>query len=139
MSIYSTRVVATGGRDGSIRSEDGHLDLSLTLPTALGGKGTGTNPEQLFAGGYAACFGNAVIHVTRKTAKIQDDAVVVTADVSLNPNGEGGFALGVALSVTIKGVEQAAAEEIVAAAHAVCPYSNAIRGNVDVAITVLTT
>ena len=138
-TLYSTKVTAIGGRSGSIRSEDGVLDLSLALPAALGGKGGATNPEQLFAAGYAACFENAVIHVTRaKATKIGDDDIEVTADVGLSPNGAGGFVLSVALDVTIKGVDQATADEIVAAAHAVCPYSNAVKGNVDVKLSVAT-
>lgn len=138
-ALYTTKVTAIGGRSGTVRSEDGLLDLSLAMPTALGGKGGATNPEQLFAAGYAACFENAVIHVTRnKDAKVRDNDIVVVAEVGMSPNGSGGFALSVALDVTISGVEQAVAEEIVQAAHAVCPYSNAVRGNIDVAITVAT-
>ncbi|MES2097710.1 MAG: organic hydroperoxide resistance protein [Pseudomonadota bacterium] len=134
--LYSTRVTAIGGRSGTVRSEDGILALQLAMPKELGGKGGATNPEQLFAAGYAACFENAVIHVTRgKDSKIDDDQIQVVATVGLSPNG-GGFALSVALDVAITGVDQATAEEIVAAAHAVCPYSNAVKGNVDVAITV---
>ncbi|SFJ71758.1 peroxiredoxin, Ohr subfamily [Bosea sp. OK403] len=138
-TLYSTRVTAIGGRSGTIRSEDGLLDLSLALPKAMGGKGGATNPEQLFAAGYAACFENAVIHVTRnKAAKVKDDDIVVIAEVALLPNGSGGFVLSVALDVAITGLDQATAEEIVQAAHATCPYSNAVKGNIDVAITVTT-
>ncbi|PZU64013.1 organic hydroperoxide resistance protein [Sphingobium sp.] len=136
-TLYNTKVTAIGGRSGTVRSEDGLLDLSLALPSALGGKGGATNPEQLFAAGYAACFENAVIHVTRnKDAKVKDDDIVVVADVGMSANGSGGFALSVALDVAISGIDQAAAEDIVQAAHAVCPYSNAVKGNVDVVITV---
>lgn len=138
-ALYSTKVTAIGGRSGRVHSEDGLLDLSLALPSALGGKGGATNPEQLFAAGYAACFENAVIHVTRnKDARVSDDDIVVVADVGLSPNGSGGFGLSVSLDVTIAGLDQATAEEIVQAAHAVCPYSNAVKGNVEVAITVAT-
>jgi Ohr subfamily peroxiredoxin len=109
------------------------------MPSSLGGKGGATNPEQLFAAGYAACFGNAVIHVTRnKDTKIRDDDVEVAATVGLAPNGGGGFALSVALDVMLAGVNQAKAEEIVAEAHRVCPYSNATRGNIEVALSVRT-
>lgn len=105
----------------------------------LTAKGGATNPEQLFAAGYAACFENAVIHVTRnKAAKVRDDDIVVTAEVALSPNGSGGFVLSVGLDVAITGLDQAAAEEIVQAAHATCPYLNAVKGNIDVAITVTT-
>ncbi|WOF44981.1 organic hydroperoxide resistance protein [Sphingopyxis indica] len=136
-ALYSTRVTAIGGRSGTITSDDGLLDLPLALPKELGGKGGATNPEQLFAAGYAACFENAVIHVTRnKDAKVKDDDIVVIGTVGMEPNGSGGFALTVGLDVTITGLDQAAAEEVVEAAHQVCPYSNAVRGNVDVAISV---
>lgn len=135
--LYTTNVVAIGGRSGTVRSDDGALDLELALPKELGGKGGATNPEQLFAAGYAACFENAVIHVTRaQTDKVRDNDIVVEAQVGLLPNGAGGFRLAVTLDVEIKGLDQAKAEEVVAAAHVVCPYSNAIKGNVDVAINV---
>lgn len=138
-ALYTTKVTAVGGRSGTVRSEDGILDLSLAMPKELGGKGGATNPEQLFAAGYAACFENAVIHVTRgKAVKVRDNDIEVIADVGLQPAAGGGFALTVALDVTIAGVDQAQAEEIVQAAHAVCPYSNAVRGNVDVALNVST-
>lgn len=136
-TLYSTKVTAVGGRAGTVRSDDGLLDLSLALPTPLGGKGDATNPEQLFAAGYAACFENAVIHVTRSASdKVKDDDIVVVAEVGMQPNGAGGFALTVALDVTITGLDQATAEDVVAKAHAVCPYSNAVKGNIDVAIAV---
>nr|ART37985.1 F53 [uncultured bacterium] len=138
-TLYSTTVTAVGGRNGTARSNDGLLDLRLALPNGLGGKGGATNPEQLFAAGYAACFGNAVIHVTRnKEKKIRDDDVEVVATVGMSPNGAGGFGLSVKLDVTIAGVDQASAEEIVADAHRACPYSNAVRDNVDVALSVST-
>ncbi|MCE4369637.1 organic hydroperoxide resistance protein [Xanthomonas hortorum] len=138
-TLYSTKVTAIGGRAGTVRSDDGLLELPLALPTGLGGKGGATNPEQLFAAGYAACFENAVIHVARgQGAKVKDQDIEVTAEVGLEPNGSGGFQLLAALDVVIAGLDQAAAEALVRAAHSVCPYSNAVRGNVDVAITVST-
>ena len=138
-TLYSATVNAIGGRNGTVRSTDGLLDLKLALPKKLGGKEDATNPEQLFAAGYAACFGNAVIHVTRsKQQKIRDEDVEVVATVGLAPNGSGGFALTVALDVTLAGVDQKTAEAFVAEAHKVCPYSNATRGNIDVAISVKT-
>ena len=137
--LYSTRVVAVGGRSGTVRSDDGLLDLNLAIPAGLGGKGGATNPEQLFAAGYAACFENAVIHVTRtKADRIGDDDIEVAATVGLEPNDKKGFSLTVAMEVTIAGVDQATAEAIVQQAHAVCPYSNAVRGNIDVAFQVRT-
>ncbi|QKJ94661.1 organic hydroperoxide resistance protein [Agrobacterium pusense] len=137
--LYSTRVTAIGGRGGNVRSEDGLLDLPLALPVTMGGKGGATNPEQLFAAGYAACFETAVIYVTRNIAnRVSDDDIVVAAEVGLSPNGSGGFVLSVALNVAITGLDQVSAEEIVREAHATCPYSNAVRGNIDVVINVTT-
>lgn len=137
--LYVTRVTAVGGRSGTIKSDDGILDLPLAMPKELGGKGGATNPEQLFAAGYAACFENAVIHVTRGQAdKVRDNDIEVVGEVGLLPNGAGGFNLAVTLDVEIAGLDQAKAEEIVRAAHAVCPYSNAVKGNVDVKINVST-
>ncbi|WP_340265611.1 organic hydroperoxide resistance protein [Sphingobium mellinum] len=137
--LYTTRVTAVGGRSGTVRSDDGILDLQLAMPKELGGKGGATNPEQLFAAGYAACFENAVIHVTRAQAdKVRDNDIKVVGEVGLLPNGQGGFNLAVTLYVAISGLDQAKAEEIVNAAHAVCPYSNAVKGNVDVKLKVTT-
>ena len=135
--LYVTKVTAVGGRNGVIKSDDGALNLSLALPRELGGRGGATNPEQLFAAGYAACFENAVIHSTRsKTDKVGDDDIEVTGEVGLLSNGQGGFNLGVTLFIAITGLDQAKAEEIVAAAHDICPYSNAIKGNVAVKLNV---
>ncbi|PYE81263.1 organic hydroperoxide resistance protein [Pseudoroseicyclus aestuarii] len=135
--LYSTRVTAVGGRAGSVKSDDGLLELDLALPKALGGAGGATNPEQLFAAGYAACFENAVIHVTRNTDdKVGDRDIVVTAEVGMKPNDSGGFQLSVVLEVEIAGVDQETAERIVLQAHEVCPYSNATRGNIDVSLKV---
>jgi lipoyl-dependent peroxiredoxin len=136
-SLYSTKVRASGGRHGSIRSEDGLLDLKLALPRTLGGKGDATNPEQLFAGGYAACFENALLRVSRDAGHhFADDDIEVVARIDLSRNETGGFVLDAALAVTVAGIDQQNAERLVQSAHAICPYSNAIRGNVDVAISV---
>jgi osmotically inducible protein OsmC len=138
-NLYSTQVKAVGGRSGNIRSEDGILELQLALPKELGGRGGATNPEQLFAAGYAACFGNAIIHVSRnKQHKIRDNDVEIISTVGMVPNGNGGFALTVNLDVTIAGISQDEAEQIVHETHQVCPYSNAIRGNIEVSTTVYT-
>src|SRR5580704_12316079 len=135
--LYSTRVMATGGRYGEIRSEDGLLDMRLALPRRLGGKGDATNPEQLFAGGYAACFENALLRVSREAGlRFADEDVKVTAEVGLSRNESGGFVLSAALAVTVTGVDQKKAEELVESAHKICPYSNAIRGNVEIGIIV---
>ena len=137
--LYKTKVTAVGGRSGTVRSHDGVLDLALAMPKELGGKGGATNPEQLFAAGYAACFENAVIHVTRSQAdKVRDGDIEVIGEVGLLPGSGGGFNLAVTLDVTIAGVDQATAEEIVKAAHAVCPYSNAIKGNAAVEFNIST-
>jgi osmotically inducible protein OsmC len=133
-TLYSTRATVVGGRDGHVRTDDGLLDLQLSMPKALGGKETGTNPEQLFAAGYAACFQSALAHVAR-TQKIALTGSTVTSQVGLATQ-EVGFKLEVALEVETQGLSQADAEALVATAHQVCPYSNATRGNVDVAITV---
>jgi osmotically inducible protein OsmC len=136
--LYSTKVTAVGGRHGQIRSEDGLLDMRLALPRQLGGKGDATNPETLFAGGYAACFENALLRVSREAGvRLADEDVEVIAEIGLSRNETGGFVLSAALEVTVTGVDQKKAEELVQSAHRICPYSNAIRGNVDVGITVL--
>ena len=136
-TLYSTRVTATGGRHGQIRSEDGLLDMKLALPRQLGGKGDAANPETLFAGGYAACFENALLHVSRDAGlRFADEDVEVIAEIGLSRNDSGGFVLSAALAVTVTGVDQKKAEDLVESAHKICPYSNAIRGNVEVVITV---
>ena len=133
--VYSIKVAATAGRHGSIRSDDGLLDLKLALPRTLGGKGDATNPEQLFAGGYAACFENALFHVSREARRhFADTDIEVVAQIGLRRNDSGAFVLSAALAVTIAGVDQKTAEQLVEGAHASCPYSNAIKGNVDVQI-----
>ena len=133
-ALYSTQARAVGGRAGHVQSGDGLLSLDLAMPKELGGKGGATNPEQLFAAGYAACFESAMRFIAGKQKLPLQDASV-TAYVSLHPNGQGGFLLGVSLAAETKGLDQAAAEELVSAAHQVCPYSNAIKGNIEVAIS----
>ena len=137
-TLYSTKVTATGGRHGHIRSEDGLLDMKLALPRELGGKGDATNPETLFAGGYAACFENALLRVSReKGLRFADGDVEVIAEIGLSRNDSGNFVLSAALAVAVTGVDQKTAEDLAESAHQICPYSNAIRGNVEVGITVL--
>jgi len=135
--LYETEVTATGGRDGTAASADGLLSVSLSLPTSLGGPGgNGTNPEQLFAAGYAACFLGAVKLVAR-TRKVTPSAEPsVTAKVAMGPVVVG-YALAVELKVGLPGVEKSVAEEIVAGAHERCPYSNATRGNIEVKVIVI--
>ncbi|CAN7245286.1 organic hydroperoxide resistance protein [Mesorhizobium sp. LjRoot246] len=133
-ALYSTQARAVGGRAGHVQSDDGLLSLDLAMPKALGGKGGATNPEQLFAAGYAACFENAMRFIAGKQKLPLQDASV-TANVSLHSNAQGGFVLGVSLAAETKGLDQAAAEALVSAAHHVCPYSNAIKGNIEVALS----
>jgi len=134
-SLYLARVTATGGRHGSIKSDDGLLDVKLAMPRSLGGTGVATNPEQLFAGGYAACFENALLRVSREAGRrFADSDVEVVAEVGLSRTDQGTFVLfPVTLSITIAGVDLTTAEDLVKRAHAICPYSNAIRSTVDVA------
>jgi osmotically inducible protein OsmC len=135
--LYTAHATSTGGREGSSKSSDGVLALTLTTPKEMGGNGaTGTNPEQLFAAGYSACFIGAMKYVamTQKIALPADTSI--TADVGIGPI-PAGFGIQVALNVTVPGMERAAAEKLVQAAHGVCPYSNATRGNIDVTLTVL--
>lgn len=133
-ALYSTQARAVGGRAGHVQSDDGLLSLDLAMPKELGGKGGATNPEQLFAAGYAACFESALRFIAGKQKLPLQDASV-TATVSLHTNAQGGFVLGVSLAAETKGLDQAAAEALVSAAHQVCPYSNAIKGNVEVALS----
>ncbi|WP_027230960.1 organic hydroperoxide resistance protein [Phyllobacterium sp. UNC302MFCol5.2] len=136
--LYTTRATATGGRDGSAKSEDGRLEVTLSTPKELGGNGAGgTNPEQLFAAGYSACFLGAIKFVaSQRKVKISEETAV-TATVGIGPRADGkGFGLDVALAITIPGVDATEAREIVDAAHIVCPYSEATRSNLDVRLSV---
>lgn len=136
--LYSTEATSTGGRDGRSATRDGALALKLSRPKELGGAGgDGTNPEQLFAAGYSACFFSALNFVASQAKmKLPEDASV-TARVGIGPRDDGkGFALDVSLTVAIPGVERATAEDLVGKAHIVCPYSHATRGNVDVRLNV---
>ncbi|MGY1716494.1 MULTISPECIES: organic hydroperoxide resistance protein [Geodermatophilus] len=137
-AVYTAVATATGeGRNGRTRTDDGGIDLDLAVPQEMGGPGGGANPEQLFAAGYAACFHGALKLVARKRGATFTDSAV-TAEVGIGPDDAGGFALEVTLRVELGGIEQAAAEELVEAAHQVCPYSNATRGNVPVALETVT-
>ena len=137
-AIYTAHATSTGGRTGTSKSSDGKLEVTLSTPKELGGDGgSGTNPEQLFAAGYSACFIGAVKAVAgRQKVKVPAD-VSVSAQVSIGPmtGKDGAFAIDVALSVSIPGMDRAQAEKLIADAHEVCPYSNATRGNVDVALS----
>ncbi|MFQ1004334.1 organic hydroperoxide resistance protein [Modestobacter sp. SSW1-42] len=137
-AVYTALATATGeGRNGHTRTSDGTIDLDLKVPTEMGGPGGGANPEQLFAAGYAACFHGALKLVAGKQKVAFTDSAV-TAEVGIGPNDAGGFALEVTLRVELGGIEQSAAEALVEAAHQVCPYSNATRGNIPVTLEVET-
>lgn len=135
--LYQTQAVATGGRDGKAQTTDGSLAVSLAVPKEMGGKGGGNNPEQLFAAGYAACFLGAIRFVAGQSkTKIADDATV-TSTVGIGPRDDGaGFGIQVALEVKLPGIERKAAEDLVAKADVVCPYSHATRGNIEVKLSV---
>lgn len=134
-NLYTAVATSTGdGRaSGRAATNDGRLDVPVAFPKEMGGNGNGTNPEQLFAAGYAVCFHSAFKAVAaQQKVQVSDSAVV--AEVSINPNGEGGFTLAVALHVEVSGLDQATADGLVQAAHQVCPYSNATRGNIPVTV-----
>ena len=120
-----------------MKSEDGLIDFDILMPKELGGKGGTTNPEQLFAAGYAACFDSALNMVIGKAKVKPEKETTVTATVGIGPNNEGGFQLAVKLSIEIPGVEKEKAQELVEKAHQVCPYSNATRGNIEVELEVI--
>lgn len=132
--VYTAQATATGGRDGRAKTSDGKLDLKLNPPVEMGGKGEGTNPEQLFACGYSACFLGAMKFVAGR------DKIAMPADASITglvgigpiPNG---FGIQVELKISLPGMDRAAAKSLVDKAHIVCPYSNATRGNVEVTLT----
>jgi osmotically inducible protein OsmC len=135
-TLYTATAVATGdGRNGHVQTTDRLLDTDVRVPVELGGGGGATNPEQLFAAGYAACFHSALKLVAGQTGGDTTDSEVV-ADVSLHMLGRGGFGLAVALEVSLPAMDEEAAHVLVKAAHEVCPYSNATRGNVEVILTV---
>jgi Ohr subfamily peroxiredoxin len=132
--LYTARATATGGRAGHAVSDDGILDIDLRPPKEMGGPGGATNPEQLFAAGYAACFQSALGVVGRRQDVDTSDSTV-EADVTIGTIPGGGYGLAVAIRVSIPGVPQETARALAEAAHQVCPYSNATRGNIDVTVT----
>ncbi|GLS43363.1 organic hydroperoxide resistance protein [Methylobacterium brachythecii] len=134
---YRTSATTTGGRDGTARTDDGSFEVKLSTPKELGGAGgDGANPEQLFASGYSACFLGA-LKVAAAQAKVKIPAeTIVNAKIGIGPRSEGGFGITADLTVTLPGIDKAEAQKLVEAAHQICPYSNATRGNVDVGLTV---
>jgi osmotically inducible protein OsmC len=133
-TLYTTSATANAGRNGQVTTDDKKLDLVLSYPKEMGGTGEATNPEQLFAAGYSACFSNALLHVARET-KVVIKSAPTTATVGIGPNDNGGFSLTVTLSIELE-LDQPEAVQLVNTAHQVCPYSNAVRGNIDVKLIV---
>ena len=134
--LYTTHAIASGGRNGRTRSADGLVDVELSVPKSMGGPGRPgtTTPEDLFAAGYAACFGSAAEFVARQS-KLKPSSISIKATVGIGTRDEGGFGLKVDLEATVAGLTTAEAEQLIQSAHQVCPYSNAIRGNVEVGLT----
>ncbi|MCM3628250.1 organic hydroperoxide resistance protein [Paenibacillus glycanilyticus] len=129
--LYTATVNVEGGRDGKAVSSDNKLNVDLRYPKELGGNGEGTNPEQLFAAGFAACFEGAMGTVLRMK-KIKADGISIVSNVTLGKDTNDGFVLAVKLDITLKGLERSVAQEIVDEAHKVCPYAKATRGNIEV-------
>ena len=134
--LYTAHATTTGGREGSSKSDDGKLQVKLAPPKEMGGNGDGTNPEQMFAAGYSACFLGAMKFVAGQQKIALPASTSIDASVGIGPI-PAGFGIEAALKISIPGMERAAAEALVAAAHQVCPYSNATRGNIDVTLTVV--
>ncbi|MBU3738633.1 MAG: organic hydroperoxide resistance protein [Rhodoferax sp.] len=136
--LYTAKVHTTGGREGRSASDDGHLDVRLELPPGLGGKGGATNPEQLFAAGYSACFMGALKHVAGQQKIAVPAQTSIDAEVDIGPVAAGvGFGLAVRLNVHLPGMDAATARALVDTAHTVCPYSNATRDNIQVTLNVV--
>ena len=131
-TLYTAHAHVTGGRDGAAKTDDGKLDVKLAPPKELGGNGAGTNPEQLFAAGYAACFIGAMRLVAGNEKIAVPQGLAIDADVSLGKDAQDHFRLGVVFNIALPGMDKAAADALVAKAHEVCPYSRATRGNIDV-------
>ena len=136
---YKTTATSTGGREGQSKTADGTLDLKLSTPRELGGAGgDGTNPEQLFASGYSACFLGALKAAAGKEKIRIPDNATVTATVGIGPRDDGqGFGIDVDMDVSLPGIERFKAEDLVAKAHVICPYSHATKGNIDVRLKVV--
>ncbi|MEJ3404750.1 organic hydroperoxide resistance protein [Rathayibacter sp. YIM 133350] len=137
-TLYTAEAISTGsGRNGHVRSDDGRVDLEMAIPKSMGGSGEGSNPEQLFAAGYAACFHSA-LHMVARSKKLDVSGSTVGGRVQIGPkaDGEVGFTLAVLLEVVLPGIDGDTAQQLADAAHEVCPYSNATRGNIEVTIAV---
>ncbi len=139
-AVYTAHATSTGGRTGTTESSDGAIKLALVTPKELGGAGgAGTNPEQLFAAGYSACFIGAMKAVSARQKLALSSEVSIKSSVSIGPmtGKPGAFGIAVTMDISVPGMDRAALEQLVAAAHEVCPYSNATRGNIDVTLTVV--
>jgi Ohr subfamily peroxiredoxin len=135
-TVFTTTSTATGGgRDGHVKSSDGRIDLDTRPPKEMGGSGDGTNPEELFSAGYAACFLGALRLVARNSDLALDDATDVTVEVGFGKDSAGGFGLTGNITGYLPGLEQAVADDLMAQAHQVCPYSKATRGNVPIDVS----
>ncbi|MGI9526218.1 MAG: organic hydroperoxide resistance protein [Weeksellaceae bacterium] len=134
--LYTAKATTQGGRSGNVKSDDGVIDMPLSVPSDMGGEGGNkTNPEQLFAAGYSSCFGSALDLIINKE-KVEVDSTAITAEVSIGKGDDNGFKLSVKLIGDIQGVSKEKAQELMEKAHQVCPYSNATRGNIDVTLEV---
>ncbi|MGO4680080.1 organic hydroperoxide resistance protein [Microbacterium sp. 2MCAF23] len=134
--LYTAEAIATGaGRNGRVVTTDRRVELDLAIPREMGGSGDGANPEQLFAAGYSACFHSA-LHSVARAQKVSIADSSVAGRVQIGPNGQGGYQLAVRLEVVLPGLEQSQAQALADAAHQVCPYSNATRGNIEVTVVV---
>ncbi len=134
--VYTAHATSTGGRDGGSKTDDGKLQVKLAVPKEMGGNGDGTNPEQLFAAGYSACFLGALKFTAGQQKVSLPSTVSVSADIGIGQI-PGGFGIQAALTINVPGMDHAAAVALVEAAHKVCPYSNATRGNIDMTSTVV--
>ena len=135
--MYTAVATAEGGREGHVKTSDGMLDFELRHPKEMGGEGGTTNPEQLFAAGYAACF-NSALNLAARMKHIDTKGIKVKVSVSIGKNDAGGFRLGARIDAVIPGVDQAVADELIQKAHTICPYSNATRGNIEVVLHAVT-
>ncbi len=133
--LYTAKATVSGGRDGAARTEDGQLELKLAVPKAMGGKGDGTNPEELFAAGYAACFIGALKVVAAHAKQKLPESLRIDSQVGLGKVGQA-YGIKAALAVYLEGMDEAVAQQLVNQAHQVCPYSNATRGNIEVTLSV---
>ena len=133
--LYTAKATVSGGRDGAARTEDGQLELKLAVPKAMGGKGDGTNPEELFAAGYAACFIGALKVVAAHAKQKLPESLRIDSQVGLGKVGQA-YGINAALAVYLEGMDEAVAQQLVNQAHQVCPYSNATRGNIEITLSV---